>query len=48
MFSLMPESELSDEAYLTTFFDTGSERQHHAQQPRTAGRDVPVPFAAGL
>ncbi len=31
MFSLMRESDLSDEAHLTTFFDTGSERQHHAQ-----------------
>ena len=31
MFSLMRESDLSDEAYLTTFFDTGTERQQRAQ-----------------
>lgn len=27
VFSLMRESDLPDEAYLTTFFDTGNERQ---------------------
>ena len=31
MFSLMRESDLPDEAYLTTFFDTGTERQQHTQ-----------------
>ena len=31
LFSLMRESDLSDEAYLTTFFDTGTERQQHSQ-----------------
>ncbi len=31
MFSLMCESDLSDEAYLTTFFDTGTERQQQSR-----------------
>ena len=31
MFSLMRESDLPDEAYLTTFFDTGTERQQHSK-----------------
>ncbi len=31
MFSLVRESDLPDEAYLTTFFDTGTERQQHSQ-----------------
>ena len=30
VFSLMRDSDLDREAYLDTFFDTGTERQHHA------------------
>lgn len=33
VFSLMRNSELEADDYLTTFFDTGSERQGHTESP---------------